>query len=458
MRARWGAWAAVALLAVGCTQASSRPAARMQGTYALALAGDLLFVASAERNELRVMDLAASPVDFVRAPNPLEPLSIPVVSHAESLARDRGWTRGEDGRWDEMAPRYVYAFSPGGSEVSLVGAGREDGLRELKRLRIGQPVTAVAGRAEGDGSVLFVASWEGGAAGGARSTLWRITLPGAAQVADAALAPVPVRTFEGQRVQALAVLPGDEALVAGLSAPDGSGDVVRFSVANPSAVQSLRYPAGDAQARADCELLVQDRAADVGGRRTRGDCGFGAPVRALEVQADVKGAAADSVRVFGMLDEASCTARPWCVGVEAVELAGDAARIGRESFTGLPMLPIRPSAGILTAFSLAPDATLFVPSIGARVGYAPLGLAVSGAGELMFWDAEALRLIDDNGAGPSASLSGVRADGGTLDGGVDPASVVLGNGAARTEQVAVIFSGPLTGTLPAPADAAATTL
>lgn len=457
MKARLGAWCVLAAFLAGCTQTGSRPAARLQGTYSLALAGDLLFVASAERNELRVLDLAATPMDFVRAPNPLEPLSIPVVSHAEALARDRGWTRGEDGRWVDAVPRYVYAWSPGGSEVSLVGAGREAGLKELRRLRLGQPVTALAGRSEGDGSVLFAATWEGGAAGGARATVWRITVPAPGQVTEAPLLPSPVRTFEGQRVEALAVLPGDEALVVGLRSEDGSGDVVTFSVAAPGSVRSLRFPGADAQAREDCERLVQDRAADVGGRRTRGDCGFGAPVRALEVQAEVVGAP-DAVRVFGLLDESSCIAQAWCVGTEAVELAGSSARIARESFTGLPMLPVRPSTGIVTAFSLAPDASVFVPSLGARVKYAPLGLMVSGSGELLFWDAEALRMIDDDASGPSASLSSARADGGVLDGGVDPASVVLGNGAARSEQVAVIFGGPLTGTLPAPADGASLTL
>jgi hypothetical protein len=457
MKSHLGAWCVLAVCLAGCTQTGSRPAARLQGTYSLALAGELLFVASAERNELRVLDLAASPMDFVRAPNPLEPLSIPVVSHAEALSRDRGWVRGEDGRWAEVGPRYVYAWSPGGSEVSLVGAGRDAGLKELRRLRLGQPVTALAARPEGDGSVLFAATWEGGAAGGARATVWRVPVPAPGLVADAPLLPSPVRTFEGQRVEALAVLPGDEALVVGLGSSDGGGDVVTFAVAAPTTLRSLRFPSAEVQVREDCERLAQDRAADVGGRRTRGDCGFGAPVRALEVQADV-GGAPDAVRIFGLLDESSCTAQPWCVGIEAVELAGEAARIARESFTGLPMLPVRPSTGIVTAFSLAPDASVFVPSLGARVNYAPLGLAVSGAGELLFWDAEALRMIDDDAAGPTASLSSARADGGVLDGGVDPSSVVLGSGAARTERVAVIFGGPLTGSLPAPADGASLTL
>jgi hypothetical protein len=314
---------------------------------------------------------------------------------------------------------------------------------------LGQPITALASRPDGEGSVLFAATWESGAMGGARATLWRVPVPAPGVVADAPLPPVPVRTFEGQRVDALAVLPGAEALVAGLRAPDGAGDVVSFAVESPGTVRSLRFPASDAQTREDCERLVQDRASEVGGRRTRGECGFGAPVRALEVQANVAGAP-DAVRVFGLLDESSCTAQPWCAGIEAVELTGDSARIARESFTALPMVPVRPSTGIITAFSLAPEGSVFVPSLGARVQYSPLGLAVSGTGEILFWDAEALRMIDDETAGPAATLSSARADGGTLDGGVDPASVVLGNGAARSEQVAVIFGGPLTGTLPAP--------
>ncbi|MBM4381635.1 MAG: hypothetical protein FJ086_20400, partial [Deltaproteobacteria bacterium] len=359
---RRGLWLWLLALAA-CTQASSRPPARMQATQALQLAGDLVFIASSGKDELRVMDLSATPVDFVRAPNPLEPLSVPVLRQPASLERDRGWERGADGRWAELPPRYVYAWSPGGTEVSVVGAAREDGLKELRRVPLGQPITALAAAVGATGSTLYAATWEGGAAGGARATLWAVPLPPVAEVGSAALAPRAVRTFDGGRVEALAVLPGREALVVARRVPaaEGEGEVSFLEVASPQALVSLRFPgAVDAQVREDCETLAANRAADVGGRRVRGDCGFGAPVRALEVQADVAGAP-DAVRVFGLLDEATCASGVQCVGIEAVELtrAGGegpavAPRIAREAYTGLPMLPIRPASGFITSFRLAP--------------------------------------------------------------------------------------------------------
>jgi hypothetical protein len=434
----------------------------MQGTHALQLAGDLVFIASAGKDELRVMDLSASPVDFVRAPNPLEPLSIPVLRQPEALGRDSGWSRGADGRWTEMAPRYVYAWSPGSAEISVVGAAREDGLKELRRLRLGQPITALAASAGASGSTLYVATWEGGASGGARGTLWTVALPSVAEVGAAAVAPRVIRTFAGERVEALAVLPGEEALVVARRAEDGAGDAFVLPVAQPEQEVSLRFPApADAQVRADCEALVANRAADVGGRKGRGDCGFGAPVRALDVQPNVAGAA-DAVRVFGLLDESSCNGGAPCTGIEAVEFTRPggtgpavAPRIGRESYTGLPMLPLQPPTGFITSFRLAPATSVYVPALASRVRYDPLGLATSGSGELLFFDAEALRLIDNDASGPTFTLGALAADGGLLDGGgVSADSVVLGHGAARTETLAAIFSGPLAGTLPAPADSA----
>ena len=68
----------VAALAVACSQPPPGLETRISGTRSLALVGDLLFVTATDRSELRVLDLSVSPRrDFVRAPNPIEPLSIP---------------------------------------------------------------------------------------------------------------------------------------------------------------------------------------------------------------------------------------------------------------------------------------------------------------------------------------------------------------------------------------------
>ena len=71
----------VTALAVGCTQAPVAAAATLVGAHDMVLVDKLLFTTSTDRDELRVLDLvpaaAAGSRQYVRAPNPLEALSIP---------------------------------------------------------------------------------------------------------------------------------------------------------------------------------------------------------------------------------------------------------------------------------------------------------------------------------------------------------------------------------------------
>ena len=74
-------------LGVACSQTGNPPATQLSGTNAVVASGSLLFVTSTASNELRVLDLQPTniqnPVDYVRAPNPLSPLSIPTLELAD---------------------------------------------------------------------------------------------------------------------------------------------------------------------------------------------------------------------------------------------------------------------------------------------------------------------------------------------------------------------------------------
>src|SRR5262245_42307333 len=136
--------AALVAVALACSQAGLPQPGGVSGTYDLARVGNLVFVTSADRAELRVVDARLTggpedrpPRDWVRAPNPLEVLEIPVVERPVGLVRDLGYSAAAV---DDLTPAggeltgpYVYAFARGKPEISVVGADPSL-LRELKRI------------------------------------------------------------------------------------------------------------------------------------------------------------------------------------------------------------------------------------------------------------------------------------------------------------------------------------
>ena len=71
----------LACLAAGCSQAPIAASATLVGAHDIVLVERLLFTTSTDRDELRVLDLAPPALtqgfrQYVRAPNPLEALSI----------------------------------------------------------------------------------------------------------------------------------------------------------------------------------------------------------------------------------------------------------------------------------------------------------------------------------------------------------------------------------------------
>jgi hypothetical protein len=141
----------------GCSeQQTSATRAGLAGTYDLTLAGRYLFVTSSDQNELRVVDLESSPRTFVPAPNPLEPLSIPVLERPSNLARDAAYAVEivQDVQGNQVSKLlvedaggpYIYARSFGSQEISVVAADPSL-FQERHRLSKGQGiVTAFAGR------------------------------------------------------------------------------------------------------------------------------------------------------------------------------------------------------------------------------------------------------------------------------------------------------------------------
>lgn len=434
---------ALAVVAVGCNQTTSRPAARLSGTYSLALANDFLFVTSADRSELRVLDLTKTPTDFVRAPNPLEPLAIPVVDYPDAIARDLKW--GEAGA--EFVGTYVYAWGQGGHEISAVATDRGL-LKEIRRINVGLPLTAVAARASDDGqtSSLYVATYEGQGAG--LGTVRRYVLPGADALASAEPPPpTVVATFAGSAVNALAVLPQDGQIIVSLrETPTTLGDVLWIDANTGATLGSLRFPANLANPL-DCAAITsgaQFSSPLAGGTAegSRADCGFSAPTRQLWIDA-VRDSSDPRVRVWGMLDEESCGRQEYCTGLEAVELPlqgeAGAPKIVLDKL-GLPMPTLRPSSGLLTSFSLAPNAAISVPGFGVTT-FPLLGFATTGSGSIFVFDARPPEVFNLS-AGPNAPTnSSQRLSGGELSGG--PVDMFTGFGAARNERISIVYGGVL---------------
>ena len=102
---------AIAVLVTACQQTQVSPSANIVGVRDMVRVGDYMFVTSSELDELRVLDLETGdtsvPRRYVRAPNPIQALSVPVLkrpttpataTHYEDVAyADGGVTAGVAG-------------------------------------------------------------------------------------------------------------------------------------------------------------------------------------------------------------------------------------------------------------------------------------------------------------------------------------------------------------------------
>jgi len=169
----------LALLTVAlaaCSQSGVPPPTRLSGTNSSVVSGSLFFVTSTRSNELRVLDLeprAGLQRDFVRAPNPLVPLSIPTVGAPVELATPTRY--GPLGQ--PLQGDWVFARGAGSPSVSIIGAVNcPQQLKEFGRLspRPDSVVTALASRLTADDlqAQLYFATFDG-----TDSTLWELLLP-----------------------------------------------------------------------------------------------------------------------------------------------------------------------------------------------------------------------------------------------------------------------------------------
>ncbi len=168
--------ALLAVVATACSQSGVAPPTQMSGTNSSVVSGSLLFVTSTRSNELRVLDLEPRPGlqrDFVRAPNPLSPLSIPTLPAPVELATPTRY--GPLGQ--PLQGDWVFARGAGSSAVTVVGAVNcPQQLKEFGRIapRPDSVVTALTSRLTVDDlqAQLFFATFDG-----SDTTLWQLLLP-----------------------------------------------------------------------------------------------------------------------------------------------------------------------------------------------------------------------------------------------------------------------------------------
>ncbi|MBS1150697.1 MAG: hypothetical protein H6Q89_2395, partial [Myxococcaceae bacterium] len=388
----------LAALCAGCSQAPVAAAATLVGAHDMVLIDKLLFTTSTDRDELRVLDLAPPAAQlgsrqFVRAPNPLEALSIPVLNRPSALSRDTRYVNftnlnGETVMGKEVGGPWVYATRAGGSEISVVGGGPAADptqLVEVRRIPTSAPVTASAGASISTTlSRLYFATFDGTSA-----TLQSLDLPATVPTLKA-ITPAEltrqVRVFPpfvGEVIVDLVVIPG----VAGRGICE---DPARICVV--FATRAMQGAAGRVVLMDPESFAVRE-------------LHFPGPIRFLAVHAAATLSTGEYLpagkRVFGLLDEERCGG-PECGGVIAVDtFTGEVAL----DVTGLPMLPISTGNSLATGLavvsrgelllppSLITDGGAIVPTV---VDLSAVGVITTSNGAFIFFDANGLTPFDLN--------------------------------------------------------------
>ncbi|WP_375765828.1 hypothetical protein NR798_29500 [Archangium gephyra] len=372
-----------ALLSACTEEEEFRQTAGLAGTYDVALVSypkegdeagpDLLFVTSTDNNELRVLSLEASEEarGFIRAPNPLQPLAIPVLPRPQALTRDVRY----DASGNEQTGRLVFARSSGSTQISVVSAER-DVLREVRRLETTRltggasvgPVTAFAARApevQGGSTTLFFSTQE---TTGAR--LWSAVLP----ARDVLIAEQGQPEEARSKVEAaeLTVLPLTNLAVNSLLVMPEPADVPShpgvLAVATRGATGTvykvdLRPVGGSAQPLNFGAQVLQ--------LATHGRVSY---EEVRQISADTRRTDTEDVEagryVYGILDPSNCGVPAQCTGVLAVDtrtgrVAKDAS--GRDALGNInrelnDMLPLSAGSGLPTGLSVASQRNLTIQS------------------------------------------------------------------------------------------------
>lgn len=453
--------AVAAIWALGwlaCSTQNVPPPAQIQGTNGLALVGHLIFITSTETNEVKVLDVGGTVRDFVRAPNPLEPLSIPVVDRPIELARDINY----DGSGAEIVGPYVYARGQSAAAISIIGSDPATQLVELQRVLTSGMVTAMAARGPdprgaSTNSTLYLATADSPRcqldAGQCppeqvtRATLWAVAVPppdshGRLPVP---VTPAPVTVFN-TTIASIVVMPNaPELAIATRTLPvDGGQSQVggRTLIFNPqtnTVVRELPFPSSVRQ-------LVTNPRVDVA---TSPDDQRPVPVPA-------------GALLYGILDEASCGASTACPAVLAVQTdAGvpdggipDGGLLANDS-TEQPMLPFNYGAALPMTISLSKLALVPVPNptpadgrgtyIAMRqslIGYVP-----TSNGSIYLFDAVALQPLNVGGVIDGGPLGAgyFSADGGARFFVAGPQDIASQIGKARDEGIVISYQGFIPG-------------
>ncbi|MFY1824578.1 hypothetical protein ACN47A_01565 [Myxococcus fulvus] len=393
---------ACAGLGTGCSDTQATTGfAGLSGTYDLAMVGDLVFVTSSDRDELQVLDLSKDPKQFIPAPNPLQTLAIPVLDRPDSLTRDVGYNA--DGS-DHAGP-YVYARSAGASQISVVAAGPER-LVQVLRIEGRSLITAFAarspapvppGQAPGPG-VLYYGIQDPDApfapdTGGSRIERQWVPGPDALGAGEAVGAAVTLFCLQpGESLQAMAVLPNDQLVVATRQATGLTGRTLLVQDTNPATSVDCTTPSA----------AVRDLSA-----------GFdNFPVRQLVTHPrivlveDNPDTAQDELQtiaaakfVYGIKDELACGGAPECTGVLAVDTE---TGLTATDISGATMLPIRPPDGLPSGLALIPAASVRwrqIETSGSIENDAPvrvplLGMMPSSNGSITLFSADERRHFD----------------------------------------------------------------
>jgi hypothetical protein len=343
-----------ASLTLGCSDTTSTAgAAGLSGTYDVVLANQLVFVTSQDRDELRVLDLERTPRGYIPAPNPLEPLAIPVIARPDSLTRDVGY----DAEGKETSGPYIYARSSGGRSISVVASARER-LVEVTRLATGNLITAFAAHApvaQGAPSVLYYAlqtrpaSAEPLCAPFGGGVVMRQELPGPDGF-DAAALPAAVPVFclkPADSVLSMLVLPpradAPDSLVLAIRNVSGTSRLVRAVADGTSTEVAYKRPRPAPYVVPTYTDLV-----DIPARLVA--------THASYVPGTGQAAVPAGRYVYVVLDELTCASSD-CEGVIALDngpdpLVPSAAPVLARDVTGAPMLTLKPSAGLPTGLSL----------------------------------------------------------------------------------------------------------
>ncbi len=210
---RLAACIVVLLLAAACADENTSSAASLPGPNSLVVSGRFLFIANTGSSELRVLNLEPDTRRFVRAPNPLFPLSVPTPTYARTLAGHVGA--------DGTGSAYSFALSPASARITVVSNAR---LAALGSIPAPDTSLGIAVTAPTSGVRLVIAATQGG-----YGALWTASF-GADLDADSKslekIVPAQALALGTSVPQVLAASPVDPDLVAvgdRLDGDDGLG-------------------------------------------------------------------------------------------------------------------------------------------------------------------------------------------------------------------------------------------